>query len=569
MEALLERAVGRSAAVSSAKSTETGSVPSDRERSIAVLPFVDISAEKNLAYFCDGVSEEILDALTKVQGLRVIARDSAFTFKDRVHDSRQVGAALNVGSVLEGSARASGGRLRVISRLIDTTDGSQLWSQRFDRQLDDVFAVQDEIAQAVAGALGVRVSRGRSATTTLTSHADSRDLEAYMMCLKGRYCWNQRTEAALQRAAEYFQSAVERDPTYAEAFSGLAEVQTTLGLYGVLPPNEVMPRAKVSATRAIAIDGVLSAPYAVLGCLASVYEWAWHDAENHYRRAIEVNPDHPAAHHWYAINYLVPLKRFGEASEALRRAAAADPLSMAIGVSVGLLSYFAHRFSQADRELRESLALDAGSGTARLFLGLTLAEMARHDEAIQELETALQLSPSPEMRAALAYAFARAGHDDRARQELAELHRISGERYVSPSLVAQVYTGLGETTLALEWLERAGTFARVTWPGCRFDRCSTLSARSRALARWSRRSACDGPRRRRRAGQTFTDSPYREPGPFRAQRAGVARAWPHATRVRRWAPTPRAPRQSPRGSARQRSAGSRCDSDVHPPVRDR
>ena len=455
LEALLERAVGRSAVVSSATSARTGSVPSDRERSIAVLPFVDISAEKNLAYFCDGVSEEILDALTKVPGLRVIARDSAFTFKNRVHDTRQVGAALNVGSVLEGSARASGGRLRVIARLIDTTDGSQLWSQRFDRQLDDVFAVQDEIAQAVASALGVRVSRGRSATTTVTSHAGSRDLEAYMMCLKGRYCWNQRTEAALQRAAEYFQSAVERDPTYAEAFSGLAEVQTTLGLYGVLPPNEIMPRAKASATRALAIGGVLSAPYAVLGCLASVYEWAWHDAENHYRRAIEVNPDHPAAHHWYAINYLVPLKRFGEASEALRRAAAADPLSMAIGVSVGLLSYFAHRFSQADRELRESLALDAGSGTARLFLGLTLAEMARHDEAIRELETALQLSPSPEMRAALAYAFARAGQDDRARQELAELHRISGERYVSPSLVAQVYAGLGETTPALEWLERA------------------------------------------------------------------------------------------------------------------
>jgi tetratricopeptide (TPR) repeat protein len=343
----------------------------------------------------------------------------------------------------------------VIARLIDTADGSQLWSERFDRQLDDVFAVQDEIAQAVARALGVRVSKGRSATTALTSYAGSRDLEAYMMCLKGRHCWNQRTESALQRAAEYFQSAVELDPTYAEAFSGLAEVQTTLGLYGVLKPEEIMPRAKSSATRALAIGGGLSAPYAVLGCLASVYEREWPDAENHYRRAIEVNPDHPAAHHWYAINYLVPLKRFAEASESLRRAAAADPLSMPIGVSVGLLSYFAHRFSQADRELRESLALDAGSGTARLFLGLTLAEMARHDEAIRELETALQLSPSPEMRAALAYAFARAGQHDRARQELAGLHRIAGERYVSPSLVAQVYAGLGETTPALDWLERA------------------------------------------------------------------------------------------------------------------
>ena len=224
----------------------------------------------------------------------------------------------------------------------------------------------------------------------------------------------------------------------------------------MLSPHDVIPRAKAAAQRAIDIADTMSSPFATLGCVAAVYDWAWPEAERQYRRAIELNPEHPAAHHWYAINYLVPLKRFDEADTELRRAVGADPLSMPIRVSLGLRSYFAHRYAQARDELRDSFELDAGSATARLFLGLTLVEMGSVDEAVPELETALQVARSPEMIAALGYAFARAGHIDRARQALGELMTFAGARYISSSLIAQVHAGLGEPLQAFDWLEKAG-----------------------------------------------------------------------------------------------------------------
>ena len=455
MEALLEHAVGRvtmarAAATPAPEPLQPGDYPS-----IAVLPFVDMTPEKNLEFFCHGIAEEIINALTGVSGLRVVAHSSAFRFKSTEEDVRRIGSMLNVGTVLEGSVRASGNRLRVISRLINAADGSHLWSERFDRNLDDVFAVQDEITKAAVKALGVRVKPGHPDFATLVRTPSTRDLEAYTSFLKGRHYWNQRTEAALHKSVSYFQAAIDKDSSYAEAYAGLAEAYATLALYGVLSPHDVIPRAKAAAQRAIDIADTMSSPFATLGCVAAVYDWAWPEAERQYRRAIELNPEHPAAHHWYAINYLVPLKRFEEADTELQRAVGADPLSMPIRVSLGLRSYFARRYAQARDELRDSFELDAGSATARLFLGLTLVEMGSVDEAVPELETALQVARSPEMIAALGYAFARAGNGDRARQTLGELMTFAGARYLSSSLIAQVHAGLGETHQALDWLEKA------------------------------------------------------------------------------------------------------------------
>lgn len=455
MEALLENAVGRGttarvAATSAREAQQPVECPS-----IAVLPFVDMSPEKNLEFFCHGIAEEIINALTHVSGLRVVAHSSAFRFKSTEEDVRRIGSVLNVGTVLEGSVRASGNRLRVISRLIDAADGSHLWSERFDRNLDDVFAVQDEIAKAAVSALGIRVKPGHRDFATLLGTPGTRDVEAYTSYLEGRHYWNQRTEAALHKSVSCFQAAIEKDSSYAEAYAGLAEADATLALYGVLSPHDVMPRAKVAAQRATDIVGTMSSPFATLGCIAAVYDWAWPEAERQYHRAIELNPEHPAAHHWYAINYLVPLKRFDEADTELRRAVGADPLSMPIRVSLGLRSYFAHRYAQARDELRDSFELDAGSATARLFLGLTLVEMGSVDEAVPELECALQVARSPEMIAALGYAFARAGNIDRARQAVGELMTVASARYISSSLIAQVHAGLGEPLQALDWLEKA------------------------------------------------------------------------------------------------------------------
>jgi TolB-like protein/Tfp pilus assembly protein PilF len=452
MEALLESAAGRVRARSSGSLPGRPEQPS--ETSIAVLPFADISSDKGLDYFCEGLAEEIIDALTKIPALRVVARSSAFSFNREKEDARHVGSVLNVGTLLQGSVRSMGNRLRVISRLTDTSTGVQFWSERFDRSLDDVFGVQDEIAQATVRALGVRIGRepGRAA---FAAPSAPRDAEAYTLYLKGRHCWNQRTEAALHKSASYFHAAIERDPEYGEAYAGLAEAYTTLGLYGVLAPHDIMARAKAAAERAIEMAGHLSSPHATAGCIAAVYDWAWPDAARHYHRAIELTPDHPVAHHWYAINYLVPLRRFEEATVELRRAVEADPLSMPIRTSLGMRSYFAHSFEDARRELLESLELQAGFGTARLFLGLTLTEMDAHDEAVRELETAIHLSGSPETKAGLAYALGRAGRHERACALLDDLRSIARERYVSGSLFAQVHAALGETEPALAHLEAA------------------------------------------------------------------------------------------------------------------
>jgi TolB-like protein/Flp pilus assembly protein TadD len=467
MEVLLERVAGH--AITSPRRDRSYRSPTrglpdashghdadvDQRRSIAVLPFVDISPDRNLEYFCDGIAEEIINALTTVAGLRVVASGSAFKSHGKAHDVRLVGSMLNVGTVLEGSVRASGNRLRVISRLTDAADGHQLWSERFDRSLDDIFEVQDEIARAAVKALGVRLTAGTQHGAVAPGTPSTRDLDAYKAYLKGRHYWNTRTEHGLHRSATYFQAAVEQDPGYADAYAGLAEAQATLGLYGVLAPHDVMPRARTAAQSAIDILDTLSSPFATLGCVAAVYDWAWADAERHYRRAIALNPDQAAAHHWYAINHLVPLGRFDEAAAALRRAVDADPLSTPIRVSVGLTHYFAHDYAKAEGELRDSFELDAGSATARLFLGLTLVEMGRFDDAVRELETAKQLSGSPEMTAALGYACARARAVDRAAEALGELTTLAERRYVSASLIAQLHAGLGDTAAALDWLDRA------------------------------------------------------------------------------------------------------------------
>jgi TolB-like protein/tetratricopeptide (TPR) repeat protein len=448
MEVLLESATGRG------PTRRSGPAPA---QSIAVLPFVDMSPGKNLEYFCDGIAEEIINILTRVSGVRVAARGSAFQFKDKTSDVRHIGSMLNVATVLEGSVRAAGDRLRITAQIVDAESGYQLWSRRFDKSLDDVFAVQDEIATASVSALGLQPSdptpRG----------------EAYALYLKGRHYWNQRTEAGLHKSVATFQAAIEKDSRYAEAHAGLAEAYATLGLYGAVSPQEVMPKAKAAAQDAIEILGTLSGPFVTAGCVAGVYDWAWSEAERLFQQALGLNPNHPHTHHWYAINYLVPMKRFEEARQKLRYAVDADPLSAPIRVSCGLLSYFARQYVEGLQELRNSLELDPGSATARLFIGLTLVETGDFDEAVRELQTAIRLSDSPEMTAALGYAFARAGNVDQARQALGKLFDLSGRRYISSSLIAQVHAGLGDTVLALEWLEKAGAerASDLAWLGVR------------------------------------------------------------------------------------------------------
>jgi TolB-like protein/Tfp pilus assembly protein PilF len=436
--------------------------------SVAVLPFTDMSAAKDQEWFCDGITEELISALAQIPGLRVAARSSAFQFKGQSRDIRHIGDALTVATVLDGSVRRDGNRLRITVELIGSADGYHLWSDRFDRDVDDVFAVQTEIAAAVAVALKGTLAGVRSPVAAVTSR--SRDIEAYESYLEGRYHWNKRTEDELQKSVDCFERAIERDPGYAQAFAGMADAYLTLGTYGALPPSDVMARTKRALKKALEIDNRLAEAYTCRGCVRSVYDWAWDDAAHDFLRAIELDPSYPTAHHWYAINHLVPQGRFDHATDELRAALRCDPLALAVNTSVGMKSYFAHQYDDAVKELKRTIGIDATFGMARLFLGATYTEQEKYSEALDELEAAIRLSGrSPDILAALGYLYGRSGEVARAREVLEELKQIARARYVSPAKIAQLHVGLGERAEALKELEaahdeRAGDLA---WLGVR------------------------------------------------------------------------------------------------------
>jgi serine/threonine-protein kinase len=421
---------------------------------VAVLPFRDLSRKQNLKFLCDGIADEITNALTRVPGIRVIAPDSSFRFRGD-GDHRAVSSALDVGTLLVGSVRVDRRLLRVVARLLDVGEARVRWSGRFDFAVKEIFTVQDAIAEATVRALDSTAFLSLSSAAVPAAASSTQNFEAYSHYLKGRSYLNQRSAAGLQRSAAAFDAATGIDPQYAEAYAGLAEAHATLGLYGIVAPQDSMPRALRAARHATQLLETLSSPVATAACITAVHDWNWKDAGRQFERAIALNPAHPTAHHWYAINYLVPLGRFAEAAAELEKAAVADPLSMPIQVSVGMHAYFGRRYDDAEAAFRRSFDLDAGSVTGRVFLGLTLVEMKRHAEALRELEMARHLSDSPEAIAAIGYAQARAGNADAARARLGELLALSEQRYLSPSLVAQIYAALGETTAALDWLEKS------------------------------------------------------------------------------------------------------------------
>jgi serine/threonine protein kinase/Tfp pilus assembly protein PilF len=426
--------------------------------SIAVLPFKNLSADREQDYFCDGMAEEIINALTQVEGLHVVARTSAFSFRGKDADIREIGRKLNVGTLLEGSVRKAGDRVRITAQLVNVADGYHLWSERYDRDIgalccpEDIFAIQDEISLAIVGKLKVKLLEGEK-TRLVKRHTD--DLDAYNLYLKGRYFWNRRTEQSLKKSVEYFDQAIEKDPAYALAYAGLADSYVTLQDYTSVSPKVTLPKAKEAAHKALEIDSTLAEAH---NSLAQVMfrEWDWEGAEREHKRAIELNPNYATAHHWYAL-VLAYAARFDEAIAEMKRARELDPLSLIINRNLGLVLYFARRYDKAVEQLQKTLEMDPSFSLAHAGLGQAYLQKSMHQEALRELqrESDIRAGSDTVVETWKGIAYVKAGKESEARRILGDLLERAKQVYVSPVLFASLYFTLGENDLGFKSLDLA------------------------------------------------------------------------------------------------------------------
>jgi eukaryotic-like serine/threonine-protein kinase len=423
--------------------------------SLAVLPFANANSDPNSDYLSDGITESIINILSQLPKLRVVPRSTVFRYKGREIDLPTVGRDLNVRAVLTGRVVHRGDTLNIQTELIDVINESQFWGQQYNRKLSDIFAVQEEIARDISEKLLLKLT-GEEQKRLTKRYTESTD--AYHLYLKGRYHWNKRTTEGLKRGIEYFERAIEEDPSYALAYAGLADTYALLNRYRVLMPRESFPKARAAAMRALEIDDSLAEAHGSLGLVKLHYEWDWNGAERHFRRAIELNPNYATAHQWYG-GYWLAMGDFEKAIVELKRAQEIDPLSLIINADLGLPYHFARRYDLAIEQYRKVLEMDPNFYPARLYLGWAYEQKGEFQEAITEFERVSKLEDSP--TASLGHAYAMAAKRDEALKLLEVLKEYSKRHYVSPYGIAMIYTGLGELDQAFEWLriacdERAG-----------------------------------------------------------------------------------------------------------------
>ncbi len=418
---------------------------------IAVLPFANLSSDPENEYFSDGLTEELIHALTKVEGLRVVAWNSAAKLRDRQDDVASIGRALNVAAALMGSVRSAGGRLRVMARLIDVASRCYLWSETFDRQIEDLFAIQEQISRAIVDTLRIRLIGPKAGQAMARS---SSNLEAYNLYLKGRFHWNKRTREGLERAIRYFQETVALEPGFAAGHAGLADAYTLLVDYGLASASELMAKAKGAALDALKLDPGLAEAHASLALMLSHHEWNWAQAGEHYRRALELNPGYVSARHWYACDYLALLGRLDEALAESIVATELDPLSPIIAESRAYILMLSRRYDESLEQFRKVAELDPYFYKSYTGPGRTYIQMGRYADAIGMLERGRLLAGDlPAILGALGQAHALAGDRTAARALLAQLAHLAKSTYVPSTPFAMIHVGLGENDRALEWLE--------------------------------------------------------------------------------------------------------------------
>ncbi len=421
------------------------------KHSIAVLPFVDLSPKKDYEYLCEGIPETLINALTRIKDLRVPARASAFSFRGKEQEIKEIGQKLNVDTVLRGSIQVIGDRLRITPQLISIADGNYVWSDSYDRKLEDVFAIQDEMAREIVKSLKIKLL-GEKEAPIVKNYTEN--LQAYNLYLQGRYFWNKRTGEDLKKAIVFLNQAVEIDSNYALAYVGLADCYLLLPEYGRIPKKEVLPKAKAAVSKALEIDDKLAEAYTSLAMIMR-YESDFVGAEREFKRAIELNPNYATGHHWYSDS-LQAKGRLDEALEEIKRALQLDPLSLIINMALGEIFYCKREYDQAIQQCRKTLELDPNFAVGRQGLGECYRQKGMLKEAIAEFQKARILyGNSPYGLGDLGNAYALSGEKTKAVEVLTNLKELSEQGYSLNYDIAFIYYGLGDKKKAFEWLEKA------------------------------------------------------------------------------------------------------------------
>jgi serine/threonine-protein kinase len=426
--------------------------PPTGKPSVAVLPFDDMSLDKDQEAFCLGLAESLIKALTKIENLRVPARTSSFSFKGKQKNIQEIGEELKVKTILEGSVYKDENKIRITAQLSNVADESTLWSEVYDEELKDVFNIQDKIALAIADELKLELL-GTEREQLQKRYTEN--VEAFNHYTQGLFYWNKRTAEALYTAIDQFQRAVGKDPEYALAFVGLADCYNLLSLYGYVRSNETFPKAKKAALRAIELDDTLGEAHNSLAYAMSRYDWDQVAAEVEFKRAIALNPNYATAHFWYTENLMIQ-GRFDEAIHEMNLALELDPISLIINSSLSMLYFYKGEPEKALQQARKTIEMDPSFAHARLMASGIHALLKNFPESVEEGKKSVELSGrSPFYLSWLGWAYAVAGMEENARKILEELSEISETRYVSAFWIAMIYAGLNEKDRAFEWLEKA------------------------------------------------------------------------------------------------------------------
>ena len=420
-------------------------------KSIAVLPFVNMSADKGDEYLSDGVSEELIAALSKITGLQVKARTSSFAFKGKNEDIQKIGELLHVSHLLEGSVARAGNKLRITAQLIQASDGNHLWSDTYDREMQDIFAVRSEVAQQVAATLKIRLLGEEKKRL---DQKPTENIEAYNLYRQGRYYADKFSQDGFKKALGFYQQAIEKDPRFALAYAGMADTYVLAADF-YIPPQEAFSKAKEAALKAIEVDETLAEAHASLGFVHFHYDWDWAAAEKEFKRALTLNPQSAQAHLLYT-EYLAGMGRYDEAYDQGRQALQIDPLSISARWSLGWASLHAGRSDDAIQQFSKAAELDPNNAWVRLYLGRVYLSKGMGQRGIEEMETAQRLEPDhPMVLAFLGYGYAVTGRRANALKALQTLDEIEKKHYVSRISRVYVYAGLGDNDKAFEWLEKA------------------------------------------------------------------------------------------------------------------